>query len=242
MSGEPRESGLQGLRVRFIEPAKPAVEALEDAETARLVTQVQMGDENAFVRLYTLYFDRVFAHLRVALRDHHEAEDATQQVFLKILESLPDYEQRERPFRNWLFAIVRNHAISLLRKSGRVEAVEPERVERYREREGAAGEEPLLTALAWITDSDLTVFVDRLPLPQRQVLALRYLFDLPYAEIAQVLDRSTEDVKTLHFRAVRFLRARLAAIGRAASGPAQLSAWPVFKQAEVLRHRRFMLH
>src|SRR5437588_517470 len=67
----------------------------------------------------------------------HEAEDATQQVFLQAMEALPRYELRAVPFRAWLFRIVRNYSIKHLAKHSRVEVEDPDELDRRR----GAGEE-----------------------------------------------------------------------------------------------------
>jgi RNA polymerase sigma-70 factor (ECF subfamily) len=240
----PRRARRHADLIRFVERLRPSSEEAENREAARIVMRVQAGDREAFGELYVGYFSRLYGYLRVALHDVHEAEDLTQQVFVKALEKLPEYERTEQPVRNWLFAIARNLAISHLRKTGRIELEEPEELERMREADGESYEEPEIPALDWLTDPDLTLFVERLPDPQRQVLILRYMLDLPHAEIARSMDRSLEDVKSLHYRAVGFLRKRLAAIGRTSSGSGSRDAqsyWPVFTQMEVLRHRRFIL-
>lgn len=229
--------------IRFVERLRPSTEEAENREAARIVMRVQAGERGAFGELYVRYFDRLYGYLRVALQDVHEAEDLTQQVFVQALEKIPKFERTEQPVRNWLFAIARNQAISHLRKTGRIDLEEPEQIERLREQNGEHYEEPEIPGLDWLTDPDLTLFIERLPHPQRQVLILRYMLDLPHAEIARTMNRSVDDVKTLHYRAVSFLRKRLAAIGRTSSGARQSqSYWPVFTQMEVLRSRRFMLH
>lgn len=233
----PRRARRHATRLAFFERLEPTGEQLENRDTARLVARIQGGDEESFAVLYTRYFDRLYGYLRGALRDSHEAEDVTQQVFLAVLEQLPRYEIRDEPFRNWLFVIARNRALSHLRKLGRIEPEDQHSLDRMRDR---VDEDTPLNSLGWIVDRDLLLFIERLPVSQRQVLMLRYMLDLGYQDIGRVLGRSTSDVKSLNHRAVHFLRQRLAAVGR---GPSrrQTGSRKIFRPAEVLRHRRFAL-
>lgn len=181
-----------------------------DAETARLVPLAQGGDRSAFAEIYMRHFDNVYAYMRVAIDDAQEAEDTTQQVFTKVLESLSSYEVREQPFRSWLFRIARNQAIDHLRKQGRVDVEEPGKLDMRREPTSDAN----LRALQWTSDSELLMLVERLPAGQRQVVVLRYVLEFNTAEMAEVLERSQEAVRQLHSRAMRFLEQRLSALGR----------------------------
>ncbi len=204
--GTPRDDG-----VRFVERVEPGPEHLEDLHIGRLIHRAQRGDRAAFAEVYKLNFDRVYAYLRVTMKDADQAEDLTQQVFLKAYQALPRYEHRGQPFRAWLFTIARNLAVSTLRRSGRCEPVEPGVIELRADRAFSA------TAIGgWLSDHDLMMFVERLPLAQRQVLVLRYVVDMPLNEIAEVLGRSDVDVRALHSRALRFLRTRMGALAAAA--------------------------
>jgi RNA polymerase sigma-70 factor (ECF subfamily) len=185
------------------------------------------------------YFDRVYAYVRAIFNDDHEAEDATQQVFLKVFEALPEYEHRGRPFRAWLFTIVRNYAISELEKRNRITLMDPAELGRRRDRHAAA--EPGYDALEWISDEELLMFVERLPVAQRQVLMLRYLLALDTGEIATVLGRSQQDVRILQHRALRFLEARLTALDQAPERGGSIRMRRGTKQYGVLRARRFAL-
>ena len=234
MRGNRTEETLQ-----FVERIEPSGEAIEDAEVARLVTRFQSGDTEVFTDLYRLYFDRVYGYLRTMLADRHEAEDVAQQVFMVALEKLPQYERRSQPFRAWLFIVVRNRAVSHLRKQGRIDVTDPENI--HREDDGN-GNEPELSVLDWISDQDLMVLIERLPIHQRQVLALRYMLDLKVHEIADVMGRRPNDVSQLQHRALGFLRQRLTALGRAPA-PGRRSRTRVrTRQALVLRARRYALH
>jgi RNA polymerase sigma-70 factor (ECF subfamily) len=170
------------------------------------VSDLQAGDRDAFNALYLRYFDRVYAYLSIALQDAHEAEDATQDVFIRIMQALPGYERRSVPFRAWLFRIVRNDAINRIRQRRRLTPEAPEEVARLGER--AAGM-PAGESLDWLDDKRLLALIEQLPLAQRQVIVLRYMLELRAVEIATVLDRSPEAIRQLHQRAMRFLRQRL---------------------------------
>jgi RNA polymerase sigma-70 factor, ECF subfamily len=197
----------------FVERVMASDEHDEDLITGRLVTRLQAGDLDAFNELYLRYFDRVYGYLRVALRDPHEAEDVTQQVFINVFEALPRYERRRQPFRAWLFRIVRNRGIDALRRRQRLEPADPVELQRRRD-EAAVDEESATRALEWLSDAEILVLIERLPQAQRQVVVLRYMLDLSTVEIAQVLDRSPAAVRQLQHRALRFLEERLEALGR----------------------------
>jgi RNA polymerase sigma-70 factor, ECF subfamily len=210
----PRAAQRLADRVTFVERVEPSEHALEDMEAARVVTRVQSGDMESFADLYTRYFGRVWGYMRLALRTADEAEDATQHVFLSVLEALPKYERRTQPFRAWLFRIARNHAVDRLRERGRLDIEEPSKLELLAgpsERGGGSCGD--LGALDWLSDHDMLAFIERLPLAQRQVLVLRYMLDLSTAEIADVLDRSQASIRQLQSRALRRLENQVGALG-----------------------------
>jgi RNA polymerase sigma-70 factor (ECF subfamily) len=232
----PRRLSAHAAHLVFFERIEPSSEALEDRDTARLVARFQTGDQDAFATLYNRYFDRVYSYLLVVLGNQHQAEDATQHVFMRVFESLPRYERRRQPFRAWLFTIVRNYALDQLKASRRLEVLEPEIIETARDDEPAH-----LPVLDWITDRELGVFIQRLPLAQRQVLVLRFMLDLPYAEIAAILDRSQADVRMLQSRALAFLRQRLRAVGQGREGARRVPMRRRGRRVDVLRARRWAL-
>ena len=230
-------------RLTFIERLEPSDQHYEDLDTARLVTRLQAGDREAFSELYMRYFDRVYSYLRLALDDEHAAEDTTQQVFLKVMEALPRYERRTQPFRAWLFTIVRNHAIRYLEKRGRMEVVDPVELTEWREDRAEPEPPEALGTLGWISDREILMLIERLPVAQRQVLMLRYMMDLTTTDIAAVLGRSNEDVRALQSRALRFLQQRLTALGRTPHGRQPTIGMSRRRSgAPVLRARRFEHH
>jgi RNA polymerase sigma-70 factor (ECF subfamily) len=224
----------------FIERLEPSTEAARDIDTARLVIRSQAGDAGVFKDLYLRYFDGVYSYVRVVLDEHGEAEDVTQDVFIKVFQALPRYVSRsDTPFRAWLFRIARNAAIDRLKQMGRLHLEEPELIGR-RVDSSPAGVTDL--QLDWVSDSDLLFLIERLPQPQRQVLALRYALGLTAKEIAVVMDRSPEAVAQLHSRARAFLEERLGALRTRDAGASRRAPMLIrLRRMPVLGARRAVL-
>ena len=230
-------------QLTFVERLEPSDQHFEDQDTARLVTRHQSGDKEVFAEIYMRYFDRVYSYLRMALDDDYAAEDTTQHVFIKVMEALPRYERRTQPFRAWLFTIVRNEAIRYLSKRGRLEVTDPLELSSRREDASSAAPAEAVDALSWISDREILMLIERLPIAQRQVLMLRYMMDLTAADIAAVLGRSNEDVRALQSRALRFLEQRLTALGRSPHRRQPTIQMTRRRSgAPVLRARRFEHH
>jgi RNA polymerase sigma-70 factor (ECF subfamily) len=213
----PRKARRYAERLVFLERLEPSGQQRGDADSKRLVTRYQAGEKGAFEELYLRYFEPIYTYARVALAEHHAAEDVTQQVFVRALPALERYELRAGvPFRGWLFAIARNTVIDALREQHSLKPEPSDRLELLREQDGALRDPDLSDRLSWLSDREISMFVERLPLAQRQVLVLRFMLDLSGQEIAQVMGRSHLSVRQLQVRAVATLRRRLAAVGREA--------------------------
>ncbi|HEX2015326.1 MAG TPA: sigma-70 family RNA polymerase sigma factor [Solirubrobacteraceae bacterium] len=232
----PRRARRYADQLTFVERIEPSAQELEDLDSGRVVTLIQAGDRESFSVIYMRYFDRVYTYLRIVFRDADDAEDATQQVFLKVFEGLPAFELRGGSFRGWLFVIARNHALNEIARtrpaliSELVETGEPER-----------GEPADESVLGWISDRELQMFIERMPLTQRQILFLRYVVDLSMKEISELLNLSPASARQQHSRALRFLRDRLAVLGRTGSRRGRVGSEVVMRVAPVLRLRRFVL-
>jgi RNA polymerase sigma-70 factor (ECF subfamily) len=236
----PRRARPHAARLRFVERLVPATEQAEDIDTARLVIAIQGGEEAGFSELYLRYFDRVYSYLRLLMRDRHEAEDLTQQVFVNVLEALPRYERRDVPFRAWLFTIVWRMARDHLKRSARVDVSEPS--ELARRLEGPDETRIDEGVLRWIADRDLLMFVERLPPSQQRILAMRYMLDLSTQEIATILGVSKDAVRQQQSRALTVLRSRLSVIGRTPRRFQRRAPMLAgIRRAPVLRERRFAL-
>ena len=237
----PRVARRHAERLRFVQRLERPGREAEDQDTNELVAWAQSGDAEAFAALYLRYFERVYGYLRMSLRDPHEAEDLTQQVFLKALDHLDTYEVApHRSFRPWLFRIARNLLIDHVKKHRPTLLDDPDQMPR-RAPAGPADAATVESTLAWMSDSEVTLFIERLPMPQRQVITLRYMIGLSLEEIADVLGRTPGSVRMLDLRARQYLQERLTALGRKPTVARRRAMRTLWRQVHVLRERRFAL-
>jgi RNA polymerase sigma-70 factor (ECF subfamily) len=191
---------VAGFRLRGAAPEGGAA----SLATRRLIARAQRGDVDALRDLYVCYADNVYSYVATILRDHHEAEDVTQQVFAKLMASLSRYEDRGAPFLSWLLRLARNAAIDQLRARRAVPVAEP------LEQAAEAHAGPDRDRLETLRDA-----LEVLPEDQREIIVLRHLAGLAPSEIAVRLRRSESAVHGLHHRGRRALRAELERRGAA---------------------------
>jgi RNA polymerase sigma-70 factor (ECF subfamily) len=159
--------------------------------------ELSAGDRDPICLLYEQHARSVYRYLR-GMVDQHEAEDLTQQVFLKLLTRLGSYEERpDVPFSAWLRRVAHNLAIDHLR------ARRPEPTDAPWLLSEVADE------LAPERSSSLREALAELPPVQRKVLVLRYIAGLSPGEIASELGRSEGAIHNLHHRGRGTLRREL---------------------------------
>jgi RNA polymerase sigma-70 factor (ECF subfamily) len=171
---------------------------------AELVARACEGDEAAFEQLVLRHQRYVFNLAYRVLGDYAEAEDVTQEAFVRVWRGLSGFRGQAR-FTTWLYRIV--HNLCLNRLPGlRRELLQTEPLE-----EVLADPSPSPTDLFDTRErlAFLQAQLDRLPEKYRLVLTLRYLQHLSYAEVAAALDMPMGTVKTHIHRARRLLRERL---------------------------------
>jgi RNA polymerase sigma-70 factor, ECF subfamily len=175
-----------------------------DTELVReAVRRAQEGDMGALHFLYARYAADVRRYVESFLRDRHEAEDITQEVFLKLIRVIGKYEPREVPFAAWILRVARNAALDHMRAS-RTVPCEEVRVEDEAD-----------VQIAHERGRDLREALERLPREQREVLVLRHVVGLSPVEIAKVLGKTESSVHGLHHRGRASFRSTLEDLGAA---------------------------
>jgi RNA polymerase sigma-70 factor (ECF subfamily) len=141
----------------------------------KLVREAQRGSREALADLYTAHWRRAHRAAYLVVHDAAAAEDVAQDAFLAAIDALDRFDRR-RPFGPWLHRIVVNRAIDW----GRREAL--------RRSVGDPDERRAAAPPAEAIDEDLMAALAQLPVEQRAVVVLRYLFDYTPGEVAQMLD------------------------------------------------------
>jgi RNA polymerase sigma-70 factor (ECF subfamily) len=162
---------------------------------ARFVVRLQHRDEEAFSSLVLVYEKRIFQLVWRMLGSKEEAEDLTQEVFVKVYQTLDRFAEDHGSFPAWLMTVARNQAIDHYRRrreEHRRKADDPEILEFT-----ASGEEGPLRALE---RHERVALVHRglraLPPDLREPLILCDLQGLPYEEVARTLQIPLGTVKS----------------------------------------------
>lgn len=92
---------------------------MELKQEQQLVHAAQCGDEQALGQLYDAYVDRIYRYVLYRVSNPEIAEDLTSEVFLRVVEGLPGYQDREIPFVAWLYRIAHSRLVDYYRKSQR---------------------------------------------------------------------------------------------------------------------------
>jgi RNA polymerase sigma-70 factor (ECF subfamily) len=165
------------------------------------VERARAGDAHALGQLYDSYLPRVYRYVHARTGSVAEAEDITEETFLRMLSGIADFEWRQVPFGAWLFRIARNQVISHARKNGarRGEATLAESM-------ADASPDPLTQVESRLSFQEVLEAATFLPNAQREVIWLRFAVGLPVADTARVLGKSEGNVKVLQHKAIARLR------------------------------------
>ncbi|WP_422924171.1 sigma-70 family RNA polymerase sigma factor [Singulisphaera sp. PoT] len=175
----------------------------------RLMIQVRDDVQGAFEVLVERYQHRLVGILGHLVGRKEEAEDLTQEVFLRIYRARKGYRPRAK-FSTWLFTIANNLALNHLRGKGRNPSTTPggdgsSSQERALAREGTPSAQMRQVELSEVVRDALDILGE----DQKMAVLLNKFEDMSYSEIADVMGRSEAAIKSLLARARNHLREQL---------------------------------
>jgi RNA polymerase sigma-70 factor (ECF subfamily) len=187
----------------------------DDANDARLLAQVAAGSEQAFVELYRRRHADVYRFALAMAKSRPFAEDATQEVFLNVLEHAARFDSAKGSARGWLLGCARHVVVDRLRLERRWTDGVPEQVDACRHDERLFAEQRI---------DRLHAVLAELPVEYREAIALCDLAELSYADAAVALGCPIGTVRSRLHRG----RALLAAcLGERMNGEARPVAPPL---------------
>jgi len=160
-------------------------------------------DPQSFAELFERTKNLVYKTAYLMLGSAEEAEDALQEVFVLVYKSLSSFDPRKGALTTWLHRITVNYCLGVRRKrhvdSRPLEEDELEQLS-----------DPRPSGMARLEDAQtMAQAIQSLSDKQRVVVILRYYWDLPYSEIAEILDIPLGTVKSRLERALHSLRESL---------------------------------
>ncbi len=147
--------------------------------------------ERAFGELVGSFSERLYWHVRGLVGSHEDTDDLLQDIFVKIWNGLPTFRGDSQLF-TWIFRIATNESLNFLRKQSLRTTLGLEKAERVMDKE------------SWYSGNEiqrlLSEAIAKLPPKQRAVFNLRYFQEMPYEQMAQVLETSVGALKaSYHF-------------------------------------------
>ncbi len=175
---------------------KPGRSEGQTSNEAMLVQRAIGHDAEAFGRLYDMHVDRVYRNIYYLVGNEADAEDLTQQVFLKAWRAIDRYKKTTSPFIAWLMTISHNLVIDFYRTR---------KDKAYLEAEVLADDSslsPEITAEASLKQECLRRAILQLSNDEQQVVMLRFMEGFEFAEIASILKKKEGNIRVILHRAL----------------------------------------
>lgn len=186
------------------------ISELRELSDVELVDDARKGTPESFEEIVRRYERPITGYLYRMLRDYDHSLDVSQEVFIKVYNSLEKYRS-EYKFSTWIYRIAHNAAIDHMRRNSvNTQSIETETVD------GAYQlqiESPLPSPEQERERSEwrmeIEAVVNRLPATYKDLVILRHSQDLSYDEIAEITGFPLGTVKNRLFRAREMMRAML---------------------------------
>ena len=172
------------------------------AQDESALVRAAQTDTRAFAMLYDRYVQRLYHYCYHRTNNVRDAEDLTAQTFLAALEAFPHY-RRDGHFAAWLFTIARHKVVDYYRRTPNVPLEE-------------SMVTPLHSDLAGEAENSqqkgiLVRAIRALPEEEQELIRLRYVAELSFAEIAKTLHKSEDTTKKMLYRLLARLKSQMEA-------------------------------
>jgi RNA polymerase sigma-70 factor, ECF subfamily len=195
--------------------------AEHEREDARAMQAFKKGDAKSFEQLLKRHKKPIYNFCLRMLGDRAAAEDAMQEVFLRVVRSAKEWEPNAK-FTTWLYTIARNHCVDALRKAGYRKTASLDQTFQEDEEQGSTLGDRVSDQESVTPDrgaeslrlrNKLAAAIASLSEDQREVFVMREYAGMPFKDIAAVVGVPENTVKSRMRYALEHLRAHLAKLG-----------------------------
>ena len=156
-------------------------------------------DQDALTQIHDQFYDAIYRYMAFRVSDLQTAEDLTSEVFIRFLHAIQQKNAPQNTIRGWLFGAANNILKEHYRRKKRSQLTElPEGLT-------DANRSPVETVEVKESKRHLRQALAQLTPEQREVLALRFGYEMPIRDVAETLHKSEGSVKMLQVRAIAAL-------------------------------------
>jgi RNA polymerase sigma-70 factor (ECF subfamily) len=181
-----------------------ALQAVTDDKTLLALFRDETTREKAFTQLVRLYQERLYWHVRRMVTEHEDTNDILQNIFIKVWKSLADFREQSNLY-TWLYRIATNETLTWIEQQKKRMSLPINDDENSYTGNLAAQKDYDPNKIEW----QLQQAIQSLPEKQRIVFNLRYYDEMPYEEMANVLDTSVGSLKASYHHAAKKIEAFL---------------------------------
>ena len=174
----------------------------EKIEEEKLVKRAIRGESSAFGLLYDRYQPAIFRFIYLKVGHREEAEDLTHQTFLSAWQNIESFRREGFSISSWFYRIARNKVIDYYRtKKSTLE------LNRILEETLASDSTQQAESLSQKMELGLVrKAIQSLSTEQQDVLIMRFVEEMSYREISQVMEKNQGLIRVIQFRALRKIK------------------------------------
>ncbi len=174
--------------------------------TQALVNKARTGDKEALTKLYGIFREKIYRYVFFKCGNHADAEDITNEVFLRMIQSIANFRWKGIGFSSWLFKIASNLVIDYYRNKSR------SNTESIKEKD-YIGETNWEQISEFLDNRDLFHAIyrdtDDLTDLQKEVVNLRFIADLSLKETAEAMSKNVNSIKAIQHAAIKKLKEKV---------------------------------
>jgi len=165
-----------------------------------LIQSATKGDKDAFTALYDRYLAQIYRHVYYRVGNQADAQDITQEVFVRAWKAICRYKKGEALFVSWLLVIARNLITDFYRARKKDDSLEE------RDVQAAPESSPEMEVEKRFERDELRKAISKLKKEKKKVLLMRFIDGFSYAEISRALRKSEGAIRVIQCRALLDLK------------------------------------